>query len=64
MRERLRGAIEQCAIRDRDQVVSVTISTGVACFPCSVRSAKELLRSAIGAQSAAKSHKNAVEIVS
>ncbi|HLN64226.1 MAG TPA: GGDEF domain-containing protein [Symbiobacteriaceae bacterium] len=62
--ERIRAVIEQTVVRDRDKAVSVTVSTGVACYPGACRSAQDLLRQAIGAQSAAKAHKNAVEIVS
>lgn len=62
--ERIRRIIEQNIVRDRDRSISVTISTGVACYPGAARSANDLLRQAIYAQAMAKTQKNAVEIVS
>jgi len=62
--ERLRSVVEQSPMRDRNVVVSLTLSTGVASWPGMARSPGQLLRQAIRGQAAAKMQKNAVGIVS
>lgn len=62
--ERLRSVVEQSPMRDRNVVVSLTLSTGVASWPGMARSPQQLLRQAIKGQAAAKMQKNAVGIVS
>lgn len=62
--ERIRSVIHQTPVRDRERSVTVTISTGVAGYPGTARSATDLLRQAVQGQLVAKAHKNAVEVVS
>ena len=62
--ERIRRLVEQTVIRDGERAVQVTISTGVAGYPGSARSWKDLLRQAIRAEHDAKVRKNTVSIVS
>jgi two-component system, sensor histidine kinase LadS len=62
--ERIRAIVQQTAVRDKDRVIAVTVSMGVASYPGSARSPRDLLRQAIAGQQKAKSHKNTVSIVS
>lgn len=62
--ERIRSVIHQSPVRDRERSASVTISTGVAGYPGTARSASDLLRQAIQGQLVAKARKNTVEVVS
>lgn len=62
--ERIRAVVQQCHLRDRERLLSVTVSAGVSGTPGNARTALDLLRQAISAQSAAKIQKNAVEVVS
>lgn len=65
MAERIRSVVERSPIRDRDLVLGITVSTGVASWPgTAARSPLDLLRQAIQGQAAAKVHKNSVQIVS
>lgn len=62
--ERIRSVVEQGVVRDRDRVIAVTVSTGVAVHPGRAASGQDLLREAIEAQLVAKKQKNVVEVVS
>jgi len=62
--ERLRSVVEQSPMRERNVVVSLTLSTGVASWPGMARTPQQLLRQAMRGQAAAKMQKNAVGIVS
>lgn len=62
--ERIRAVVAQAAVVERDNSVSVTISTGVAGLPGSATSAADLLRRAIAAEAGAKRQKNAVQCAS
>jgi two-component system cell cycle response regulator len=62
--ERIRAVVERSPVRDRDRVISITVSTGVAGYPGKAESADDLLRQAISGQLLAKQHKNTVEVVS
>lgn len=61
--ERIRAIVEQSTVRDRERMISVTVSTGVASCPGTARSSTDLLRQAIAGQASAKVHKNAVTVV-
>lgn len=60
--ERIRRVVESAPVRDRDRMISVTVSMGVAGYPGAVETPSELLRHAIAGQSAAKVQKNAVAV--
>jgi diguanylate cyclase (GGDEF)-like protein len=62
--ERIRVIIQQTAVREKDRAIAVTVSMGVASYPGSAKSPRDLLRHAISGEQTAKSHKNAVSIVS
>jgi len=62
--ERIRSVIAQHVIREREHAVQVTISMGVSGVPGSARNPRDLLRRAIAAEGAAKTHKNTVRCVS
>ncbi|MGE5675875.1 MAG: GGDEF domain-containing protein [Mycobacterium leprae] len=61
--ERIRRTVEQASVNDHGRTIGVTVSTGVAGYPGTAESPRELLRQAIAGQATAKGQKNAVAVV-